>query len=826
MSRGFLIWGAAVFGGLLGFGAVALFAYISVINSTIDTKMDQLHSAKASVFYSIPSPLRLHDKTTRKELRSYLEDQGYHEVTNSDDDILAGEYSWEKGITPPSLVLFRPEFTGAGHPLDRVKARIVFDENQGVLEIREIQRLDNNTTVETFESIPKQIASYLAGRVRTQNAIALSDMPVSIRYAVMGIEDPHFLEHYGISVRGIFRAFFKNLQAGRASQGGSTITQQLMKNLFFTKQKKISRKLKEALFAFITEMRYSKEAILEAYLNEVYLGQWSTHEIHGIAEAARYYFNTPATELTLAQSALLAAMVQAPNSQDPRRYADRAKKRRDLVLKKMLDADFILDSEYQDAVAEPLTVVAEDRSLDDIDYYLDLVTERLPKSINDRLETEALTLYVTLNPALQSDASKVLSDTVDRLQRDVPALRAKAKEGHKLQASLIAVNPSQCSVLALQGGRHYRQTQFNRVLQGKRQPGSLFKPFVALSAFLTDTPQGPITPITRFDDAPLEWAFDKQLWKPKDYEPGYKGMLTVREAIEHSENIPTARIAQRIGIPAIMETLVKAGIKSPLPPFPSLALGSADVSPLELAEAYTTIANLGKGCQLRPYLEVYDSNRNVILENKFSTEDRLPPQPVYQIVNIMKGTFTHGTAVSTKASGMTFPNFAGKTGTTNEAKDAWFIGFSPDLLVLVWVGYDEEEKIGITGAGAALPLWVDFMRNAGTARTDVDFVAPEGLMKCELDRLPMGALTNPPGTPIEKYFEYFKPGTEPRDVKCEKTPPPPTPQPAPASVTEPAVNAAAGAPQINPPQDSPAPSPETAPAPAPIDSTAPVNPNR
>jgi len=811
-SKGLLFWGAALVLGVLSFVFLALFTYISVINSTIDSRMDQLHSAKASVFYSLVSPIQVHQKITRAELKRLLEDQAYHEV-DSPDDLLAGDYAWEKGVTPPSLLLFRPEFAGAGHPLERVKARIQFDESQGTLEVREIHRLDNDTPSESFESLPKQIASYLAGRVRTQNAIALSDMPVSIRYAVMGIEDPHFLEHYGISVRGIFRAFFKNLQAGRASQGGSTITQQLMKNLFFTKQKKISRKLKEALFAFITEMRYSKEAILEAYLNEVYLGQWSTHEIHGIAEAARYYFNTPATELTLAQSALLAAMVQAPNSQDPHRYADRAKRRRDLVLKKMLDAEFILPSEYQDAVAEPLKVVAEDRSLDDIDYYLDLVTESLPRDITNRLETEALTLYVSLSPLLQADASKVLSETVDRLQRDTPALAAKAKQGHKLQASLIAVNPAQCSVLALQGGRHYRQTQFNRVLQGKRQPGSLFKPFVALTAFRTDAAEGPITPLTRFDDAPLEWAFDKQLWKPKDYEPEYKGMVTVREAIEHSINIPTARIAQRVGIAPIVDTLTKAGIRSSLPEFPSLSLGSADVSPLELAEAYTTIANLGKGCTLRPVLEVYDANRNILLENKLSLTDRLPPQPVFQTVNIMKGTFTHGTAQSTKASGLTLTNFAGKTGTTNEAKDAWFIGFSPELLVLVWVGYDEEEKIGITGAGAALPLWVDFVRNMGTYRTDTDFVAPEGLMKCEIERTPLGQTANPPGVTGEKYLEYFRPGTEPKEAKCEPTPPPPAPaQPTPASVTEPA--AAETPPAVANPEPGAAtanPNPETTP---------------
>jgi penicillin-binding protein 1B len=755
----------AGFTAALFLGAIILFFYINDINGLIDARMAQLHEAQPSVFYAITPPLKPQQRFTRKELRSFLESQGYREAANA-DDILAGDYVWDKSTSPPGLFLFRPEFKGAGHPIERMRVRVSFAESDGDLLVTEIKRTDDQALLEGLESIPKQVGAYFAGRVRTQNSIGLSDMPVSMRYALMAIEDPKFLEHFGISVRGIFRALLKNIESRRASQGGSTITQQLMKNLFFTRQKSLSRKAKEAIFAFITEMRYSKEQILEAYLNEVYLGQWSTHEIHGVSEGARYYFNTPATELTLPQSALLAAMVQAPNDYDPWRFPARAIKRRNLVLKKMAENDFILKDEYDDAVKEPLGVVGEERQLDDVEYFTDLVMDRLPPDVIQRLSNDHLTIYVTLNPDLQAIASRSLSETIDNLTKSNRALEKKTKQGLKLQGAIIAIDPQNCAVLALQGGRHYRQTQFNRVLQGHRQPGSLFKPFVALSALMAKTAEGPITPITQFDDSPLEWKYEKQNWKPKNYDGKFRGMVTLQQALEDSINIPMARALQRMGVPALVETLKKVGITSPLPEFPSLALGSAEVTPMELAEAYTTMANLGKSCTLRPYYQVYDGNRNLVQETPLVQEERLPPQPIYQTVNMMKAAFVRGTARSAQWAGFNTSNFAGKTGTTNDAKDAWFVGFSPQLLVLVWVGYDEKEKVGLTGAAAALPAWINFMKSAGPYRTDADFKAPPGLMKCEVDFQKVGGEN--PAAP-EKIIEYFQPGTEPANTPCQAT---------------------------------------------------------
>jgi len=768
--RKVLVWGGLSMLGLFLATGAGLLLYINSINNVIDERIEQLHNARSSTFYALYPALRVGQTYSRKDLRTLLEDQGYEEKKTA-DDMLPGTFAWEGKSSPPRLIVFRPEFTGAGRALEPLKVTLTLGEVETGLQINEILP-DGGTPVGQFDSLPKQIGAFLAGRLRTQNAVALSDMPVNMRLAVMAIEDAKFLEHHGVSIRGTFRALFKNIQAGRASQGGSTITQQLMKNLFFSSKKEISRKLKEAVFAFVTEMRHSKEAILEAYLNEVYLGQWSTHEIHGVAEAARYYFNKPVSEISLAQSATLAAIIQAPNSHDPRRFADRALKRRNLVLKKMLDAEFILPPEYEMAVAEPLTVVPSERSLDNVDYFIDLVMDRLTPAIKKRLDSEMLTIYVSLNPYLQAAGSRALSSTIDRLQKTVPAIRDRAKKGMTLQGALIAVNPVDCSVVALQGGTNYKQTQFNRVLQGHRQPGSLFKPFVALTALIKGSDQGPIHPQSMFEDSPFEWKYDKQIWKPKNYDGKFRGMVSLRQTLEESLNIPTARLTQLVGVPPIVDTLRKAGITSPLPSVPSIALGSAEVTPFEAAEAFTTLANLGKYCTLRPYFQVFDENKNLIDENKLNQEERLPAPQTFQTVHMLKGTFTHGTARSAAWSGMNFSNFAGKTGTTNEAKDAWFAGFSPELLALVWIGYDEEANVGLTGSSAALPVWLDFMKQARPFAGTNDFVAPSLLLKCQVDR---PNLSPDPAAPPTKEVEYFYPGTEPPGTECEK-PNPPEPQ--------------------------------------------------
>jgi penicillin-binding protein 1B len=733
---------------------VFFIAYLGLITHQIDQRIDQLRSSRASSFYAVYPPFRKLQKLSEKQLREWLSDQGYVEREKSAEALIPGEFSLDR-TNGFRVHLFRPQFQAAGLNLPQTRATIQASVQSGKLQIENLFD-ESGQEIQQFENLPKKVANYFAGRMRTQDAVLLSEIPVSLRHAVMAIEDVRFLEHVGVSFRGTLRALYKDLLAGSFVEGGSTITQQLMKNLFFSNEKAISRKVKEAIFALVTEARHSKESILEAYLNEVYMGQWGTHEIHGVAEGARYYFHRPVSSLSLSQAATLAAIIQAPNAQDPRRHPDRTLKRRNLVLKKMWDAEFILSDEYEMAVNEPLGVSSSDLTLPDVDYFVDIVLQQLPSGVRSRLDSEPLTAYVTLNPMLQASASKALSEQLKKLVKNYAELKKNEEKGERLQGALVAVDVKNCTILALQGGRSYLQTQFNRVTQGKRQAGSVFKPFVFMTAFqkLPD-----FTPQTILEDSPFEWKYEGgQTWAPKNYDEEFRGPVLARVALEQSINIPTARLAEQVGVPALYETLVAAGMPKTIPQVPSLALGSADISPMDVAQAYTTVARLGSSCALRPVNAVFDENGNEIFRAQSEPVQVLDPVPVFRTVNMMQRALTHGTARSAKYSGLDVSHFAGKTGTTNESRDTWFIGFSPEILALVWVGYDEKAKVGLTGSSAALPAWIEFAKDADPFTQSEPFTPPEGLTAYTVDHEDVANS----GTCQDPITEYYPSGQAPQ----------------------------------------------------------------
>ncbi|MFM8268795.1 MAG: transglycosylase domain-containing protein, partial [Pseudomonadota bacterium] len=608
-------------------GFLSSLLYVWFVLYQISERMDQLRTNRPSVFYGVFPALRRGDIFTLPQLETFLTDVGFRK-SRSFDGLPEREFGWESSApSSRSLLIHRPAFDGAGRKQEQVKVRISFVEKEfGVLEVDNVYRIDSGEPINELDFPPRAISSFYAGRVRTQSPIALSDIPSAMRYAAMAIEDVHFLEHPGVSFRSIVRALIQDIRAGKFVQGGSTITQQLMKNLFFSREKSLFRKVQEAFYAIVAEMKYSKEAILEAYLNEVYLGQWSTHEIHGVQEGARFYFNQGASDLSLSQSATLAAIIQLPNAHDPHRAPERVLKRRNLVLKKMFDAGFILKDEYEESLKEALGVVPPERNLEDIGYFMDLVFLDLPIDVKTKLSSEPVTVYTTLNPFLQSAASKGLKSNLERLTKGYASIKKKDEKGTRLQSALIAVDVVNCNVLALQGGSGYRQTQFNRVLTGKRQPGSLFKPFVFLAAFEKANFENPFSGDTKLDGSPFEWNYDKQTWKPGNYEEDSPLEVTAAEALQKSINIPTARLAQSVGLAPIQENIKKSGVRSEIPLFPSISLGGAEVSPFELAESYTTLANLGQGCRLRPVTQVFDENGNLIFNFQMSKEPRLNPE--------------------------------------------------------------------------------------------------------------------------------------------------------------------------------------------------------
>jgi penicillin-binding protein 1B len=759
IRRAFVVTGLAMLAALLA-AAVFVAAYYGIAAQRIAERFDQLRSARGTRFFATFPAFRPGQRFRRSELIALVEDQGFVERSNA-DELVAGEFAWTK-TSPPALVVARPSFQAPGRQLEALRARLVFEMDGVDYVLKAVERYEDGAALEQLETPPRKIASFVAGRLRSQDSVPISEIPSSMRFAIMAIEDQHFLDHTGVSFRAIARALWRDLKAMRFVEGGSTITQQLMKNLFFSSEKSLLRKVKEAFYAIVAEANHPKEDILEAYLNEVYLGQWGTRQVHGVAEGAEVFFRRSVARLTTSQSALLAAIVQAPNALDPTKNPERSLKRRNLVLKRMRDVEFITEDEYQAATKEPLGVVPAERSFRDTDYYLDLVMQKLPPPVLGRIESEALTIYMTLNPYLQAQASRALNDNLTRLRKAYAAIRKKEEKGRHLQSALVAIDPQTCDVLALQGGHSYRSTQFNRVLSGRRQPGSLFKPFVFYTAFAESSREKPFTAITELEDAPFEWKYDDQLWKPKNYDGEFRGMVTARQALEQSLNTPTARLAQTFGVNAIVGTLYRAGIRTELPRVPSIALGSATVTPMELAEAYVTLANLGGVCTTRTVFDVYDESGNVLLQNDSVKQQVLAPQPAFQTVNLLKGVFVRGTAKGVQIPGLTMDHFAGKTGTTNEGMDAWFVGFSPSFVALVWVGFDEEEKLGMTGGSAALPAWIDFVRTARPFLRDVDFPVPEGLAGVEVDPKRRCATAGEGA-----MLEYFSEGTEP----------PPCPQP-------------------------------------------------
>ncbi|MCB0404962.1 MAG: PBP1A family penicillin-binding protein [Bdellovibrionales bacterium] len=703
----------ALFGlGVVALSAVLLVVYVNLVSVEIDQRIDQLKSARSSTFYAIYPEFEIGQKTSLEALEKLLYDTGYLKK-ESLSELVTNAYVWENRSGPTWLLtLNRGNFSGAGYPLGKRVVRVRFDVEDKELTVSEIYSQVDSQRLDRFAHPPKRLGHFFAGRLRNQHSVALSDIPVSVRLAFIAIEDQHFLDHMGVSLRGTLRALWTDLVAMKWVQGGSTITQQLMKNLFFSREKVITRKLKEALYAFVAEARHEKEDILEAYLNEVYLGQWNTHEIHGVSEAAQYYFNRSVFDLTLAQSATLASVIKGPAIYNPHKNPTGVIERRNLVLKQMLEADFILPSEYAKAIREPLGVASAARELDDAAYFMELVMLDLPENVKSRLDSDALTIYVTLNPYLQSKAANALSAHIDRMEEYYKDLAQNKIDGKLLQGALVAIDVPSCSVLALQGGRNFREAPFNRVLQGKRQPGSLFKPFVYLTAFDSPPKGESITPTTILDDSPFVWKYDRQEWEPQNYEKEFRGEVTLQEALQKSMNVPTARLAQMVGISPIVETMKRAGIESDIPKVPSIALGSAEVTPFELAQAYTTLARLGNRCVLRSYTKVFDESGALLQDAKLVEDRKLDGRATYETVKILQGVFTDGTAISALRSGLDLSNFAGKTGTTNDYKDAWFVGFSPDILVLVWVGYDVDTNMGYPGSVAALPIWVQFMKAA------------------------------------------------------------------------------------------------------------------
>ena len=508
-----------------------------------------------------------------------------------------------------------------------------------------------------------------------------------------------------------------------SDESGYTITQQLAKDLFLPPRKTFAPKLRAAELALAMELRYSKKQILEMYLNKIYLGQAGSQRIYGFEEAASFYFSKHAKNLSLEEAALLAGIINSPNRHTPFRNLDAAKEYRNIVLSKMQKLAMITEKEFRRASNSPIRLQSHSGLANVSSYFVDYI-QRITK---EELGTEKFYhsgyfYYTTLDPVLQAIAEEAIARGLEELdQKALPA-------GEPLQAALIAVDPKTGELVAMVGGRSYGQTRFNRSVDAKRQPGSAFKPFVLLAALSGENR----TLSTMVSGEPISLPTPEGLWTPTNFENKKYGKITIRKTIEDSVNTATTRLANDVGFKEVLKTARLAGIKSPLLPVPSMALGSFEVTPMELAYAYTTIASGGISFERFPLFSVTEANGDNIITRKVKREQALDPRVAYLAGYAMEGVLTRGTAKEAKSLNIDFPA-SGKTGTTNGNKDSWFVGYTPDVVCAVWLGYDSGSDTGLTGAQGALHIWSRFMRARYSQSGPLAVIPPRGIEIAEID---------------------------------------------------------------------------------------------
>ena len=585
-----------------------------------------------------------------------------------------------------------------------------------------IGRINDTPSTEIFGADGRRILS-IGGR----ETVALDDVAYPFVQAILATEDHRFWDHHGINKLRTIKALYITLFEPGKVQGASTITQQLAKNLFFSFERTYMRKFRELLVAFQIEARFSKQEILEAYINQIPFGVGA----YGIGEAARTFYGKSAGELTLAEASLLAGLPKSPTRYNPFRYPERARQRQKVVLQRMVVTGMISGQDAADAAGQPLGLRTQVRSLRVDSYFLDAVM----KSLEERYRPEVvyhggLRVYTTLDTGLQQLAETALQEGIDRLESQMTPENHQITEteldNSGLQGALVAVDVNTGAVKALVGGRDFFQTPYNRALQDNRQPGSGFKPFLYYAA------------LEKLGKSPADLVEDKAVsipvagkapWRPRNFERRHQGPMILKKAFTDSVNTVAAQLVEALGPEAVIETARRCGITSPLSPVYSVALGTFGVSPLEMADAYATFAS--GGVRHRPFWirRVEDVNGRVLEEHIITGERMLNETLVYQLVDMMRGVIDEGTANVVRRMGFDLPA-AGKTGTTNGFHDAWFTGFTPTLSTSVWVGFDrsrgmrDKNGVGITGGRGAAPIWTRFMQQATQGEPARDFRVP------------------------------------------------------------------------------------------------------
>lgn len=730
----------------VGFLAFVGYTYVVITKKFDSSRRWDLPSR----IYSDATPIVPGMTIPRTLIEPKLNHVGYHEVavrvTNPGEYRYAGD----------TIEIYLQNFE---YPDIEFRALPVAIDMDAAGTVRAIKRLDDGVALRGIRIEPELITSIYNDEMEDRLPVVLDSVPKFVSEAIIATEDKNFYHHEGISIRGTLGALVTDIRNKTLTHGGSTLTQQLIKNLYLNPERTWRRKGLEALMAVLLEARYNKKEILEAYLNEIYLGQNGAVQIIGVEQASQVYFGKHVTYLTLPEAATLAGIIRSPNVLSPLSHPDRAKVRRDTVLELMKEQGYITEAEYQQSVASPLTKSRFPKTSRSAPFFVDLVLKQLKETYPEtQLRTEGLRIFTTLDTIMQRSAEQALDTGIDALNKSRSYLRNSPTP---LEGVILTIQPGTGYVKALVGGRSYSKTQFNRAIQARRQPGSLFKPFVYATAMDPARGQQAFTAATVLDDSPISVKSGNAVWTPQNYDLQYHGQVSVREALAHSYNIPAVRAAMNAGVPNVIKTAAAIGIESHLEPYPSVSLGSFEVTPLEIAYAYSAFANLGVKAEPISILAV-STREGKLLESREVKMKRVAPASVcYVMNNILKDVFNYGTA-STKAHALGFRRpFAGKTGTTSSYRDAWFIGYSPRILSLVWLGFDDGHSIRMAGGDACVPIWTVNMLRVGGLIPDVDWKRPEDVVDRQID--PQSGMLATPNCPQTKN-EIFVAGTEPTSV--------------------------------------------------------------
>jgi penicillin-binding protein 1B len=728
------------------------------LNRIVVSRFEGRRFSVPSQVYAAPIVMYPGADWQRLDLAGWLTRMGYREQ-NEAGPLAVGHYRW-----PPGRL--RVHLRGFDHPqLPEPNRKVEFQ-----LELGRIRDMwdENGEPVDVVALEPERISAFYGDDREQRDLVSIDHVPQHLISAVYSIEDRRFEEHHGIDPRRIAGAMLANLRAGGIREGGSTLTQQLVKNFFLTPERTFRRKSTEAVMALMVEFRYEKEQILEAYLNEIYMGRRGSTAIHGVGEASRFFFGKRVADLAVDESALLAAVIASPNAMSPHRHPERAKKRRDLVISLMRNQKRLSEEVAERALHRPISLAAITLESSQDRYFLDQLSVQLPEVYDhELLSVEGLRIYSTLDSSIQRAASRALREGLDALDEKLGNEQSEGgDEAPVLQGCLMAMRPQTGEILAMVGGRNYSRSQFNRCTMAHRQAGSAFKPVVYAAALAPQS--GPlVTLASRIDDEPLRIETSEGAWEPVNYDKKFRGPVSVREALERSLNVPAARIGQFVGVGKIVEMARRLGIDSRLPPVASLALGTAEVTPLEMAIVYATFANGGLRPTPRSFIGLLD-DKGVGQEQWPLAGARrvLDPGTAYLTTSLLEGVVDRGTGAGIRARGLQGP-IAGKTGTTDDERDLWFVGFTPEIVAVVWVGYDEPKEIGVPSSRGALPIWADFLGEVSSGRVRGVFARPSSVERIEIE--PSSGARALAGCP-ERRPEYFLEGTGPTQTCPERAP--------------------------------------------------------